>query len=128
MNYASFFGGLFDLALIWVWFFLGIFLAVQVAVVGLRPVRLGFWGVVSAVALFTLVGMGFVAVALTAGQVESPGVVFAIGGMGAVAVAGIWRMALQEYLTVLYYPRSASLFLCYRRRDKESDDDAEDAS
>lgn len=128
MGYASFFSGLVDLALSWGWFFLGIFLAVQVAVVGLRPVRLGFLGSLVAAAFFTLVGGGFLAGFLGGMVAESLGVVPAIGGLGAMAVAGVWRLALQDYLTAICNESAPSIFLRRRRRVDEGDDAEEDAS
>lgn len=81
MDYASFFGDLFDLALSWGWFFLGVFLAVQVAVVGLRAVRLGLWASqIMMVAFFTL-GVAGVIGAFYA-WARAVGVIPVIYGMG----------------------------------------------
>lgn len=123
MDYASFFGDLLDLALIWVWFFLGVFFAVQIAGVGLRPVRLSFFGAVFAVGVFTFVGAGVLGGVVGWMRAESLGVVPAMGGLGAMAVAGIWRLALQDYLTAICNESAPSIFLRRRRRVDESNDD-----
>lgn len=129
MDYASFFNDLFDLFKSLFWFFLGIFLAVQVAVVGLCPARLGFWGASSAAGILTFFGVGVMMGFHGAVVDDAVSAVAAIGGLGAIAVAGIWRVALQEYLSAWHNAPGTTIFLRRARRNDPSDaGDSEDAS
>ena len=129
MDYANFFSDLFGLFKSLFWLFLGVFLAVQVAVVGLRPTRLGFWGAFSAAGVFMFFGVGVMKGFHGAVVDDAASAVAAIGGLGAIAVAGIWRVALQEYLSAWHNAPGTTIFLRRGRRGDPSDaSESEDVS